>query len=156
MATWARQSTSGLRPQSQSSSTAKPDLPSSRDPIFRGDANVYNPEDLFVASRSSCHLCRTALCARSKITSSLAMTKRSHGCYPDRRLEQFGRDLRPKVRSPSGGDESARSRCTDGARHFVLEASSTSVLHEPQIESTSIVNQLEVDGHRSVPEVVTA
>ena len=46
----------------------KPDLTGSADPIFRGDANVYNPEDLFVASLSSCHLLSyLALCARSKI-----------------------------------------------------------------------------------------
>ena len=48
----------------------KPDLPGSADPIFKGDANVYNPEDLFVASLSSCHLLSyLALCARSKIKS---------------------------------------------------------------------------------------
>ena len=46
----------------------KPDLTGSADPIFRGDANIYNPEDLFVASLSSCHLLSyLALCARSKI-----------------------------------------------------------------------------------------
>ena len=46
----------------------KPELVGSADPMFRGDANVYNPEDLFVAALSSCHLLSyLALCARTKI-----------------------------------------------------------------------------------------
>jgi len=34
----------------------KPDLQGSSDPAFRGDANKYNPEELLVASLSSCHM----------------------------------------------------------------------------------------------------
>jgi len=34
----------------------KPDLLGSSDPAFRGDANKYNPEELLVASLSSCHM----------------------------------------------------------------------------------------------------
>jgi organic hydroperoxide reductase OsmC/OhrA len=34
----------------------KPDLPGSSDPAFRGDPSRYNPEELLVASLSSCHL----------------------------------------------------------------------------------------------------
>src|SRR5688500_5547415 len=34
----------------------KPDIPSSSDPSFRGDRTRYNPEELFVASLSSCHM----------------------------------------------------------------------------------------------------
>ena len=34
----------------------KPDLAGSADPIFRGEQDRYNPEDLFVISLSSCHL----------------------------------------------------------------------------------------------------
>ena len=33
----------------------KPDIPGSSDPNFRGDAARWNPEDLLVASLSSCH-----------------------------------------------------------------------------------------------------
>jgi organic hydroperoxide reductase OsmC/OhrA len=35
---------------------AKPDLPGSSDPAFRGDASRYNPEELLVAALSSCHM----------------------------------------------------------------------------------------------------
>jgi organic hydroperoxide reductase OsmC/OhrA len=34
----------------------KPVIPASSDPAFRGDKSKYNPEELFVASISSCHL----------------------------------------------------------------------------------------------------
>ncbi len=34
----------------------KPDIFCSSDPIFRGDKTKYNPEELFVASISSCHM----------------------------------------------------------------------------------------------------
>ncbi|SEE14397.1 OsmC family protein [Ruania alba] len=34
----------------------KPALPGSADPAFRGDADRYSPEELFVASLSQCHM----------------------------------------------------------------------------------------------------
>lgn len=34
----------------------KSDIAASADPAFRGDASRHNPEDLFVASISSCHM----------------------------------------------------------------------------------------------------
>jgi organic hydroperoxide reductase OsmC/OhrA len=34
----------------------KPELPGSADPIFRGDGTKHNPEDLLIASLSSCHM----------------------------------------------------------------------------------------------------
>ena len=34
----------------------KPDIPGSSDPAFRGDKTRYSPEDLLVASLSSCHM----------------------------------------------------------------------------------------------------
>lgn len=42
----------------------KPDLVGTADPSFRGDPTIHNPEDLLVASLSSCHmLSYLALCA---------------------------------------------------------------------------------------------
>ncbi|MDP2826103.1 MAG: OsmC family protein [Sulfuritalea sp.] len=50
------------------SAAGKPDLPGSSDPAFRGDASRYNPEDLLLASLSSCHmLWYLHLCAQAKI-----------------------------------------------------------------------------------------
>lgn len=34
----------------------KPDILGSSDPVFRGDASRYNPEDSFVAALSACHM----------------------------------------------------------------------------------------------------
>ncbi|HEY6327463.1 MAG TPA: OsmC family protein [Candidatus Cybelea sp.] len=34
----------------------KPEIPASSDPSFRGDRTRYNPEELLVASLSSCHM----------------------------------------------------------------------------------------------------
>jgi organic hydroperoxide reductase OsmC/OhrA len=45
--------------------SGKPDLEGSADPMFRGKAELYNPEDLFIAAILSCHmLSYLALCAR--------------------------------------------------------------------------------------------
>ena len=46
----------------------KPTIPGSSDPAFRGDASRYNPEDLLVASLSTCHmLWYLHLCAVNKV-----------------------------------------------------------------------------------------
>lgn len=47
----------------------KPILKGSADPAFRGDTKLHNPEDLFLASISSCHmLWYLHLCSINKIT----------------------------------------------------------------------------------------
>ena len=47
----------------------KPEIAASSDPAFRGDATRYNPEELLVASLSSCHmLWYLHLCAVNGIT----------------------------------------------------------------------------------------
>ncbi|MEZ5854590.1 MAG: OsmC family protein [Hyphomicrobiaceae bacterium] len=34
----------------------RPDIPGSSDPVFRGDRDRHNPEDLLVASLAACHM----------------------------------------------------------------------------------------------------
>jgi organic hydroperoxide reductase OsmC/OhrA len=47
----------------------KPDFVGSADPMFKGLKEIHNPEDLFVAAISSCHmLTYLALCARRGVT----------------------------------------------------------------------------------------
>jgi organic hydroperoxide reductase OsmC/OhrA len=49
--------------------SGKPDIGASSDPAFRGDLTRYNPEELLVASLSSCHmLWYLHLCAVNGIT----------------------------------------------------------------------------------------
>lgn len=38
------------------SGNGKPGIPGSSDPVFRGDGSRYNPEELLIASLSSCHM----------------------------------------------------------------------------------------------------
>ncbi|HEV2733289.1 MAG TPA: OsmC family protein [Longimicrobiaceae bacterium] len=46
----------------------KPDLAGTADPAFRGEADRHNPEDLFLAAVSACHmLFYLSLCARSGV-----------------------------------------------------------------------------------------
>mgnify|MGYP002777653382 CR=1 FL=1 len=51
--------TSGYRAYERAhvlSAPDKPEIPGSSDPAFRGDSTRYNPEELLVASLSSCHM----------------------------------------------------------------------------------------------------
>jgi len=50
------------------SSGSKPPIAGSSDPVFRGDANKWNPEELLVGSLSACHqLWYLHLCAVNQI-----------------------------------------------------------------------------------------
>ena len=50
------------------SAAGKPPIPASSDPAFRGDATRWNPEDMLIASISSCHmLWYLHLCGQAKI-----------------------------------------------------------------------------------------
>lgn len=50
------------------SSDGKPTIEGSSDPAFRGDRSKYNPEELFLASISSCHmLWYLHLCSENRI-----------------------------------------------------------------------------------------
>lgn len=56
----------------------KPELRGSADPMFRGTAERHNPEDLFLAAISTCHmLSYLALCARRRVR-VLAYEDRAH------------------------------------------------------------------------------
>ena len=64
--------TTGYRAYSRNhviTAAGRPQLLGSSDAAFRGDASRWNPEDLLVASLSSCHmLWYLHLCAQAKIT----------------------------------------------------------------------------------------
>lgn len=50
------QSYRGYRRDHEIAAAGKPPIPGSSDPSFRGDRTRYNPEELLVASLSSCHM----------------------------------------------------------------------------------------------------
>jgi len=116
----------------------KPELVGSADPMFRGDATVYNPEDLFVAALSSCHLLSyLALCARTKInvvayedhaSGTLLLTPNGGGMFESV-------TLRPIVTVAAGSDEKRALELHEQAHDLCFIAASVKipVLHEPQI-----------------------
>jgi organic hydroperoxide reductase OsmC/OhrA len=87
----------------------KPPIPASSDPGFRGDKTRYNPEELLVASLSSCHmLWYLHLCAVNKIT-VLEYRDAAEGLMrenPDGSGEFISVTLKPQVRIAEAGRES--------------------------------------------------
>jgi len=117
----------------------KPDIVGSADPMFRGDANAYNPEDLFVAALSSCHLLSyLALCARSKIN-VVAYEDHAVGTLvlrPDGGGIFESVTLQPVVTLAAGSDEKRAMELHETAHDLCFVAASVKipVLHEPQIK----------------------
>lgn len=75
----------------QIKSKDKPGIPGSSDPAFMGDPSKYNPEELFLASLSSCHmlwylhLCSdnnvTVVSYRDKPEGTMRTEKSGGGCF---------------------------------------------------------------------------
>ncbi len=105
----------------------KPEIPGSSEPSFRGDRSRYSPEELLVASVSSCHmLWYLHLCASSNITvleyhdaASGAMEETDDGSG------QFvGVTLRPIVKISPGDDPTTAMNLHDRAHHLCFIARS--------------------------------
>ncbi len=116
----------------------KPQLACSADPVFRGDADRYDPEHLFVAALSGCHmLSYLALCAREgvRVTAyeddargTLALDARGGGKFTEV-------TLRPRVTIADPAHED-RARELHQAAHetcFIASSASTPVGVEPTI-----------------------
>ena len=79
----------------------KPPLEGSADPVFRGDAARYNPEDLLVVALASCHmLSYLALCARAGIAVAV---------YEDQASGTMTRNVEPVPTADSSSISTARS-----------------------------------------------
>ncbi len=115
----------------------KPPFVGSADPTFRGDASLYNPEDLLLMALSACHmLSYLALCARAGIRvvsySDAATGKMAQKNGKIRFTEVI---LHPLVTIEVGDDlEKARS-LHDNAHHvcFIANSVNFSVLHEAKV-----------------------
>ena len=120
----------------------KPEIPGSSDPAFRGDAARWNPEDMLVASLSSCHmLWYLHLCAAAGIT-VLAYRDEAEGTMTE---EQGGGGrftgavLRPAVRLAAGADASRALALHHEAHRLCFIANSVNfpVTLEPKVEVTA-------------------
>jgi organic hydroperoxide reductase OsmC/OhrA len=105
----------------------KPVLAGSSDSAFRGDATRYNPEDLLVASLSSCHLLwYLHLCAVDGIA---VLDYRDHAVgtmqLNDDGSGRFVRvELRPLVTMAAGGDAEKARALHERAHHLCYIARS--------------------------------
>lgn len=115
----------------------KPELLMSADASFRGDARVHNPEDLFLASISGCHmLSYLALCARRGV-SVIAYEDHSSGIL---RLEGGGGSfervtIAPVVTIADGGNALLAAELHDRAAEccFIANSCRVPIHHRPII-----------------------
>ena len=115
----------------------KPDLVGSADKSFLGEPDKQDPEDLFLASLSSCHLLSyLALCAKNKISvtayedeasGTLSLTPDGGGKFDEV-------ILRPRVTIASG-DLALATKLHEKAHHLCFIANSVScpVRNEPTV-----------------------
>lgn len=116
----------------------KPPIPASSDPSFRGEPNRYNPEELLVASLSSCHmLWYLHLCSVGGVSvmeyldeaeGTMAEEEDGEGAFT-------GVVLRPRVVVRSGDDLRQAAVLHDEAHRlcFIARSVNFPVRHEPSI-----------------------
>jgi organic hydroperoxide reductase OsmC/OhrA len=105
----------------------KPEILGSSDPAFRGDRSRYNPEELLVASLSTCHmLWYLHLCSENKIivmsyqdNASGTMKENSDGSGEFVRV-----DLKPAVTIAPGSDKVKAVALHSQAHHLCFIARS--------------------------------
>ena len=114
----------------------KPAIPGSADPAFRGDPARYNPEEMLVASLSTCHmLWYLHLCATAGIVVT-AYQDIAEGVMVER-PEGGGRFievvLQPEITLAPGADQ-ARAQALHAeasAKCYIANSVNFPVLHEP-------------------------
>ncbi|CAN7145674.1 OsmC family protein [Caballeronia sp. dw_19] len=121
----------------------KPAIEASSDPAFRGNATRHNPEELFVASLSSCHmLWYLHLCAVNGIVvtgyvddpvGTMEESTQGSGHFTDVLL-------RPQVTIGAGGDVKLAGRLHEEAHKFCFIANSVNfpVRCEPSTDVSTI------------------
>jgi organic hydroperoxide reductase OsmC/OhrA len=115
----------------------KSPLRASAAPVFRGDRSLWNPEDLLVASLSTCHcLSYLAVCARAGIA-ILAYEDRAHGKmeHKDGAIRFVDVLLRPRVTLATGADRAKAFALHVEAHHgcFIANSVNFPVRTEPEI-----------------------
>lgn len=117
----------------------KPDLLGSADPLFRGDSAKWNPEELLLASLSSCHmLWYLHLCANHKII----VQTYEDSPHAQMRIEKNGAgqfvnaELRPVVTITQAGQTQLAESLHSQAHHYCFIANSVNfpILVSPQIQ----------------------
>lgn len=118
----------------------KPELRATADAAFRGDANTHNPEDLFLAAISSCHmLSYLALCAKYGI-SVLTYEDRATGLMREDgkgggRFEEV--TLHPVVTIANAEQIERATKLHDRAHElcFIANSCSVPIHHQPEVRA---------------------
>jgi organic hydroperoxide reductase OsmC/OhrA len=118
----------------------KPDLNGSADPAFRGDADRHNPEDLFLAAISACHmLSYLALCAKYGIQvtayeDAATATMREDGKGGGRFEEVL---LHPVVTIADAAQAERATKLHERAHEqcFIANSCSVPIRHEPVVRA---------------------
>jgi organic hydroperoxide reductase OsmC/OhrA len=116
----------------------KPELHATADAAFRGDAATHNPEDLFLAAISSCHmLSYLALCAREKLR-VVAYEDEARGT-----MQEDGKGggkfvevtLHPVVTLASADDAARATELHERAHQlcFIANSCSVPIHHQPEV-----------------------
>lgn len=117
----------------------KPPMRGSADPVFRGDASLYNPEEMLLVALSSCHfLSYLALCARAGVH-VVAYEDDAHGTMTvhDGKVRFTDAVLRPRV-TVAAGTNLERARALHDAAHdecYIASSVNFPVRHEPTISA---------------------
>lgn len=121
-------------------SGAKPPIPGSSDPAFRGNRLRYNPEEMLVASLSTCHmLWYLHLCADARIIVTSYLDE-PEGVMVET-TDGGGRFtsvvLRPRVSIQAGADPSVAESLHEKAHHlcFIANSMNFPVRCEPTINA---------------------
>lgn len=118
----------------------KPTLNGSADATFRGDAERHNPEDLFLAAISGCHmLSYLAVCAHQGVRvleyeDDVSGTLLTHADGSGRFEEVV---LRPTVTIAPDSDSELARRLHDTAHEqcFIANSCSVPIRHEPTVRA---------------------
>jgi organic hydroperoxide reductase OsmC/OhrA len=116
----------------------KPAIEGTADPMFKGDASKYSPEDLFLAAISGCHmLSYLALCAREGVN-VLAYEDDVRGTlkFDGRGGGKFEEVvLHPSVTIAEGDDAERAESLHDRAHElcFIAASCSVPIRHEPVV-----------------------
>jgi organic hydroperoxide reductase OsmC/OhrA len=115
----------------------KPPIPGSSDPLFRGDATRWNPEELLIASISACHqLWYLHLCSEAGVVVT-AYEDDAEGVMAEEaggegQFEQV--TLRPRVTISAGDPEVARQlHAPAHEKCFIARSVNFPISCEPQI-----------------------
>ncbi|MDR3438637.1 OsmC family protein [Telmatospirillum sp.] len=143
--TWAGSQPGGDRPFKRHdrsywlNAPGRPPIAGSSDPVFRGDAAKWNPENLLVASLAACHqLWYLGLCAEAGIT-VVAYDDAAEGVMTEEGAGGAGQFteviLRPQVTLAPGSDVEAATALHHVAHEkcFIARSVNFPVRHMPSI-----------------------